>query len=65
MSYYMCYDRYSATAWFDDAPGVEPLETHTDADLDLPDGAVAAIDAAAQPEFDEPPAPPPDEPLPF
>ena len=55
MSFYDEMDRYMFQAELDKL-AMADAEIHTDADLGWPEGAVAAVDAAAAPD-DEPAAP--------
>ena len=56
MSYYDELDRYIFQADLDRLAALADAEVHTDADLNWPEGAIAAVDAAAAPD-DEPAAP--------
>jgi hypothetical protein len=53
MSFYDETDRYIAQAEMDQAT-LAGAEVHTDADLGLPEGALAAHDAAVQADDQEP-----------
>lgn len=55
MSFYDELDRYIFQAELDRLSVLADAEVHTDADLNWPEGAVAAVDAAAAPD-DEPAA---------
>lgn len=52
MNFYDEMDRYIAQADMDQQE-LAGAEVHTDADLNWPEGAVAAVDAAAQPADEE------------
>lgn len=50
MSYYDELDRYVFQADLDRLAALADAEVHNDADLNWPEGAVAAVDAAAAPD---------------